>query len=127
MVGLCITLPKAGRGQRTILGQGNINILTQEGLGGKAYGPVVKGESLSLGDSHPESSLSYQISRGVSSNLSVCLYQQFFGIFHYAKNSWAPKGFIYAFKGSGVWPAVAYAHQSLYELIKYYLRAKSGV
>lgn len=58
MVDLCVTLPKAGRGQRTILGQGNINILTQEGLGRKDYVPVVKGESLSLGDRHSESSLS---------------------------------------------------------------------
>lgn len=57
MVGLCDTLPKAGRGLRTVLGQGNVNILTQGGLGRKNYVPVVKGESLSLGDSHPESSL----------------------------------------------------------------------
>lgn len=38
----------------------------------------------------------------VSSNLSVCIYQQLIGIFHYAKNSWAPKGFVHAFRGFGV-------------------------
>lgn len=44
--GLGFILPKAARGQRTILGQGNINTLTQEGLG-RGLCSVAKGESLS--------------------------------------------------------------------------------